>query len=180
MLTVTLPPLLFALFACRSLGDIDALFATHHQQQQQQDGNLLPRFSPHGTATTFTYNNEQQLIQTTGPCTWSSQHVDAINAAAAAAATGIGQQQLPLVVQLDLPDWSYSRVPADIGALTAAAAAGSDAALNSSSSSSTAAVVFELGTVLTNGSLARWLLQYDAACSRLLQKATYELYPPMA
>ncbi|KAF6262656.1 hypothetical protein COO60DRAFT_1635816 [Scenedesmus sp. NREL 46B-D3] len=33
------------------------------------------------------------------------------------------QQRQPVVVQIDLPDWSYSRVPADFTELTAAAAA---------------------------------------------------------
>jgi hypothetical protein len=108
-------------------------------------------------------------------------------AAAAAAAENVVAQQLPAVVQLHLPDWSYSRLPADISQLTAAAAAAAAAAIATdtatdsshvgSSSSSSAAVVFELGTVMSDGSLARWLLQYDAAGSRLLQSATYELYP---
>jgi hypothetical protein len=94
------------------------------------------------------------------------------------------QQQLPAVVQIDLPDWSYSRLLADVSQLTAAAAAavGSDSAdiSGSSSSSSSAAVVFELGAVMSDGSLARWLLQYEAAGGRLLQRATYELYPAAA
>jgi hypothetical protein len=113
-----------------------------------------------------------------------------------------------VVVQVELPDWSYSRLPADLTELVtgvvgakpqAAAAAASDAAAGggaagafgagtfgtgagtgSSSSSSTPEVVFELGSVLSDGSLARWLLCYDAAGGRLLQRATYELYPAAA
>ncbi|WIA22249.1 hypothetical protein OEZ85_004574 [Tetradesmus obliquus] len=154
-----------------SFDDIDSLFATQQQQQQRQQQQ--PSFNRQGTATTFTYDEQQQLTRSTGPCTWSSQHVVAMNAAARKQ-----QQQQQLVVQLDLPDWGYSRLPADISLLTAAAAATADSTSSSSSSSSSgAAVVFELGTVLSNGSLARWLLQYDAAGGRLLQRATYELYP---
>jgi hypothetical protein len=97
-----------------------------------------------------------------------------MNLAAAAAADHVAAQQQPAAVQLELPDWSYSRLPADISQLTAAAAA--DETTDSSNSSS-AAVVFELGTVTSDGSLARWLLQYDAAGSRLLQSATYKLSP---
>jgi YD repeat-containing protein len=157
------------------LGDVDTLFATqqqHEDLQQEEQGHQQLRISPHGTFTRFTYDEQHQLTMQAGPCECHSQHVSAMNAAAAA--INEGQQQQPAVVQLDLPDWTYSRLPADVGLLTTAAAAAGGCA---GSSSSNAAVVFEVGTALSNGSLARWLLQYDAAGDRLLKSATYELYP---
>jgi hypothetical protein len=152
------------------------LFATQQQQQQKMEGHQQPRMSPHGMATRFAYDEQQQLTMQTGPCKWSSQHVTTMNVVAAGTLEGQQQQQqqLPAVVQLELPDWTYSRLPADVSLLTAAGAAVVGGA---ESSSGGAAVVFEVGTVLSNGSLARWLLQYDAAGHRLLRSATYELYP---
>lgn len=162
------------------------------------------RLNPTGTATTFTYDAQHQLTRQTGPCEWSSSHVTAMDAAVAAAA-GSGASILPsataAVVQVDLPDWSYSRLPANMAVLVSAAAAGTDtdtadgaaAAAGTvtaagastlqegvgSGAAATHQVVFELGTVLLDGSLARWLLAYDAGGGRLLQRATYELYTPV-
>lgn len=147
---------------CRSLGDLDTLFAeASTQQQQQPDGGVQLRFSSQGAATTFTYDEQQQLHMQRGSCEWSSSHVTSSNATAAGAGG--------VMVQVDLPDWSYSRLPVDMASVVAGGAGGD-----------VADMVFELGTVLTDGSLARWLLRYDAAGARLIKSATYELYPPAA
>lgn len=160
---------------CSTLGDLDALFATQHQQQSQAQAHSQKLcLNLQGTATTFTFDEQHQIMSQTGPCSWSSQHVHSMIAAAAAAAAPADtmgqQQQQQVVLQLDLPDWGYSRLPADMTLLTKAAQAAQP-------SYSTGDVVFELGTVLSNGALARWLLHYDASGGRLLKNATYELYP---
>jgi hypothetical protein len=154
------------------------MFTTSTQQQQQQDGSSVQlQFSPQGSSTTFTYDAQQQLNMQTVPCEWSGHHIASM-------------------VQVELPDWTYSRLPADMTVLvtggggdnmqaaglaaSGAVAGGGDAGASgtgSSSGNTASELVFELGTVLADGSLARWLLVYDAAGGRLLKRAAYELYP---
>jgi hypothetical protein len=118
----------------------------------------------------------------TGRCSWHSTNSSSGSGGGGGGASGLTDSpdagcasgcQQDAVVQVNLPDWSYCRVPADISQL----ADDGNSSSNSSSSSSSREVVFELGTMLADGALARWVLRYAAGGRRLLQSATYELYP---
>lgn len=153
---------------------MEALFVPAGPVSGQEGGGPATRLSPHGTSTTFTYDEQQQLTMQTGRCSWhtsSSSSSSGVGGGGGGAvgstnpgAVGVSGCQQDAVVQVTLPDWSYCRVPADMRQLAG-------------SGGSSREVVFELGAVLASGALARWVLRYDARGRRLLQSATYELYP---
>eukprot|EP00775_Hariotina_reticulata_P007230 gene7230-7443_t len=105
-----------------------------------------------GSATVFAYDRDLQLTVSSCSCTWSSE---VVALAADEAAGGIQQQAYP--------DWSYCRVPKNLKSLVA---------------SGKHRAVFEAGTLLRDGSLARWLLEYSTGGDRLLKSAVFEIYPP--
>eukprot|EP00878_Enallax_costatus_P001749 GHUV01001905.1.p1 GENE.GHUV01001905.1~~GHUV01001905.1.p1 ORF type:complete len:466 (+),score=104.33 GHUV01001905.1:323-1720(+) len=178
--------------------DLDARFIDpkHYQERWQPRrteliGDIEDYASKHidreGTATTFSYDADLQLTSCTHPCSWTKgaalqfeapgmQLEDAQYAAqhqehAAPGASGKssslvnGSDLSSVLMQQSYPDMSYCRVPRNIESMV---------------DSGRPTIVFEAGSVLRDGSLGRWVLEYFTTGDRLLKTATYEQYPAKA
>lgn len=115
------------------------------------------RVSPTGIATRFEYDSNGSLTSSSSPCSWS------LGAAAAAGGDNAAAAAAGALVYQAYPDMSYCRVPRSLKELLEGGGRPS--------------VVFEGGSVLRDGSLGRWLLEYSTAGDRLIKAATYEHYP---
>jgi len=119
-------------FAPRREGTIEDIEGYYHSKC----------FSP-GTFTSFSYDDDMQLLMAEGQCSWEERQA------------GPGG-----VLHQAFPDWSYCRLPRD---LPAAVKEGPN-------------ITFEAGTVMRDGSIARWLLTYNTGGNRTLAEARYEQY----
>jgi hypothetical protein len=152
------------------------------------DTHVKDHVSSEGSATAFSYDADLQLTICTFPCSWTrgaavqfeapgvqledaqyaSQHPS--NAAPGvsggpSSSSGVSSDLSAVLMQQSYPDLSYCRVPRDIKSLVEAGRP---------------TVVFEAGSVLRDGTVGRWLLEYFTTGDRLLKTATFEQYSPKA